>query len=327
MSTARILFISSVLCFLSLMNTGAEPLEESIYLILPFENKSTTRSSYWIGEALADLISQTAEMQGVKVVQRRERIDTYATFGFSPLASPTLASQLKIAEQLQATHLIYGSFSSNDNLLHIQCALIDLQKLSIVNRCNLVTGINDLLAVKKIFCEKLFSGRKTLTFCTDALQMDYGDTITIQGYEAFIKASLEDSFAMKEELYGKALKLSPGFTRTLYEIALLYFSTSQFDAAEESLGLITDKRSKVGASACMLLGEIYLENGRFVQAIDVLKKAVSYGGTGKAHYLLSKAYYMAGDTGSASKELDISLKLDPSDIDARSFKKNLEQKK
>jgi tetratricopeptide (TPR) repeat protein len=132
---------------------------------------------------------------------------------------------------------------------------------------------------------------------------------------------------MKEELYGRALKLSPGFTRALYEIAHLYFSTSQFDAAEESLGLITDKRSKVGASACMLLGEIYLENGRFVQAIDVLKKAVSYGGTGKAHYLLSKAYYMAGDTGSASKELDISLKLDPSDIDARSFKKNLEQKK
>jgi uncharacterized protein HemY len=73
----------------------------------------------------------------------------------------------------------------------------------------------------------------------------------------------------------------------------------------------------------MMLGEIYLEKKNYELAVAVLKKAISYGGTGKSHLLLAKAFFHLGELGKASMETDLSLKLDPSDIDAREFRKML----
>ena len=59
----------------------------------------------------------------------------------------------------------------------------------------------------------------------------------------------------------------------------------------------------------------------------MIKKAISYGGSGKSHLLLAKAHFHLVEFEMAFKESELSLLLDPSDIEAKEFRKILLQKK
>ncbi len=322
-----------ILCIVFLLftvlhvETQGNPTASALYCVLPFENRGKIQEDFWIGEALSDLIAQVLESQGKKVSPRNERVDAFNSFGFTAFSSPTFASQLKMAEHLRATHLIRGAFHRNTTFLSAECSLIDLRRLAITKKFVISIEINDLLSAKNEICERLFSTEANPYPCNSSVDSGFGDTITSEAYEAFIKAFLEDSFASKEELFLKAISLSPGFERGILELGTLYFNTAHFDSAEETLTILVDSRSRIGAAACLTLGEIFIDKGRYAEAIELLKKAVSYGGTGKAHFFLSKAYYMNGDAKNAIQEIDISVKLDPSDIDARAFKRSLESSK
>lgn len=298
-----------------------------LYCVFPFENRGQSQEDSWIGEALSDLIALVVESQGEKVSARSERVDAFNSFGFTALSSPTLASQLKIAEHLRGTHLIRGSFYFNGTFLSTECSLIDLRKLVLADRFVITVEINKLLSSNKEICERLFSGDASLLLCKSYPDAVFGEMITVEAYEAFIKAFLADSFAIKEELFLKAISLSPGFERGILELGTLYFNTAHFESAEETLKILIDSKSKRGADACLILGELFIDKGRYDEAIELLKKAISYGGSGKAHFFLSKAYHMNGDAENALQEIEIAVRLDPTDIDARVFKRSLESNK
>ncbi|MEW5806311.1 MAG: tetratricopeptide repeat protein [Acidobacteriota bacterium] len=324
---SRIAILSLIMAlFPAFLGAATWHAEKPSFFVNHFENRSSERGYYWIGEAIADLISLVIETNGEDVIARKDRLDVYNTFGFSPISSPTLATQIRMAEHLQATHLIYGSFDSVEGSLTVQITILDIQKASLLKKFSVSATVREILSLKKEICKNLFLNGQSMD-CSTLFRGSEEDAVPLPAYEAFIKATIEDSFARKEELYGKAIALFPDFSRAAYELGLLYFNNSQFKEAEKILWKLQERKFPTAADACLILGEIFLDRGRNSDATEVLKKAVSYGGTGKAHFLLAKAYYMSGDLENARRELEISIKLDPTDIDARSLKKTLDQKK
>jgi Tfp pilus assembly protein PilF len=71
------------------------------------------------------------------------------------------------------------------------------------------------------------------------------------------------------------------------------------------------------AEAHLLLGRIYLRNGRTRDAIDTLKIALWSAETADAHVALGEAYRQARDPVAARAEAERALVLDPTSEDAR----------
>lgn len=313
--------------FLITLFSHANPQIEGQIVIFPFDQEENSDNYPWLSEALADLLSQAGDDAGYHMISRSDRLDAYNILGLSPWRRPTLAMQLKMAEYLQSTHMMYGWYQVNRNVLKAEVHLLDLQQLRLLKKYSLSTDVSHLPDMKQKLCKKIFgeslSGQALP--CSSSGSKD--EIISGQAYELFIKSLMEDSNEKKEQSLKQALQISPNFSRAIVSLGRLYFDNLELDHAEQILKSIENERSKYGAEACMMIGEIYLERKDYQKAVRMIKKAISYGGSGKSHLLLAKAHFHLGEFEMAFKESELSLLLDPSDIEAKEFRKILLQKK
>ena len=80
------------------------------YVVLPFFNVSQNANLDWIGESLSESIHEALAFQGLVTLDREERVEVYHRLSIRPYALLTRASVVKIAETLDAEHVIYGQF-------------------------------------------------------------------------------------------------------------------------------------------------------------------------------------------------------------------------
>src|SRR5690242_7045628 len=96
--------------YLALVALLCGALRAETVLVLPFSNHSTTTSLDWIGESIAESVSDALASEGLLVLDRADRLEAYRRLSLRPGAELTRASMIKVGESLDATNVIYGSF-------------------------------------------------------------------------------------------------------------------------------------------------------------------------------------------------------------------------
>ncbi len=312
---------------LTISSSQALPTIESQILVFPFDQRKDGDKHPWVSEALADMLSQAGELAGYDMISRSDRLEAYSILGLSPWRRPTLAMQLKMAEYLQATHMMYGWYQIDGGKLQAEVHLLDLQQLRLLKKFSLSSDLSHFPEMKEKLCKKLFGESFTGKILPCRASEIKKEITSGRAYEMFIRSLMDDSHESKEQYLKQALQISPDFSRATIALGKLYFDNLRLDQAEQILSATENERSEYGAEACMIIGEIYLEKKDYEKAVRVIKKAISYGGSGKSHLLLAKAYFHLGELEKAIQESELSLKLDPSDIDAKEFLKTILQKK
>ena len=102
---------------------------------LPLFNPSKDRSLDWVGESAAENIIEALNGEGLVTLDRIDRAEAYQRLSLRPSVSLSRASIVKIADELDASHAIFGSFEIvRDPVAKATVRLIvrvlDLRKLS-----------------------------------------------------------------------------------------------------------------------------------------------------------------------------------------------------
>src|ERR1700730_9183465 len=100
----RVLALTLVVCALTIAAKA------DTYVVLPFFNVSKNTNLDWIGESLSESIHEALAFQGLVTLDREERVEVYHRLSIRPYTMLTRASVMKIAETLDAEHVIYGQF-------------------------------------------------------------------------------------------------------------------------------------------------------------------------------------------------------------------------
>src|SRR5581483_1764968 len=79
-------------------------------LVLPFFNLSHNASLDWIGESIAEAVTDALSSQNLLVLDREDRLEGYRRLALRPGAELTHASILKLGEALDAARVVYGSY-------------------------------------------------------------------------------------------------------------------------------------------------------------------------------------------------------------------------
>jgi TolB-like protein len=77
---------------------------------LPFSNQSNDRNLNWIGESIAETVLETAHGQGMVVLDRGDRAAALQRLSLKPYVTLSRASIVKLGDELDASHIVYGSF-------------------------------------------------------------------------------------------------------------------------------------------------------------------------------------------------------------------------
>src|SRR3954471_14602468 len=79
-------------------------------LVVPFFNQSKTPNLDWVGESIAESVSDTLASEGLLVLDREDRMQAFRGQSLRPGAELTHASVLKLGESVDAGQVIYGYY-------------------------------------------------------------------------------------------------------------------------------------------------------------------------------------------------------------------------
>src|SRR5215475_566610 len=95
---------------LALIVLCAGALRAETALVLPFFNHAKSANLDWIGESIAESVSDALASEGLLVLDREDRLQAYRRLSIRPGAEITHASILKMGESVDAGRVVYGTY-------------------------------------------------------------------------------------------------------------------------------------------------------------------------------------------------------------------------
>src|SRR6202030_3966574 len=93
--------------------------QQGVYLVFPFENSGASPRLDWLGEGLEELTIQYLSDSGAQVYSHAGRAGELERYGLPASAKLSRATMLRIAQDLDADYVIFGSFGSDGTSLTI----------------------------------------------------------------------------------------------------------------------------------------------------------------------------------------------------------------
>lgn len=101
--------------------TGSQP---GVYLVFPFENAGTSPRLDWLGEGLEELTIQYLSDAHEQVYSHAGRAGELERNGLPASAKLSRATMLRIAQDLDADYVVFGSFTSDGTSLTVESRIL-----------------------------------------------------------------------------------------------------------------------------------------------------------------------------------------------------------
>src|SRR5580698_6192987 len=121
--------------------------QQRLYLIFPFENAGASPRLDWLGEGLEELTIQYLSDSGDQVYSHAGRAGELERYGLPPSAKLSRATMLRIAQDLDADYVVFGSFTSDGTSLTVDARLLRVDPpalLAPVHETGPLTSLMDL---------------------------------------------------------------------------------------------------------------------------------------------------------------------------------------
>src|SRR5712675_1000992 len=108
------------------------PSSQGIFLVFPFENDGASPRLDWLSEGLEELTIQYLSAAGQQVYSHAGRAAELERNGLPFSAKLSRASMLRIAQDLDADFVIFGSFTSDGKALIVESRVLRLDPLGLL---------------------------------------------------------------------------------------------------------------------------------------------------------------------------------------------------
>src|SRR5450755_3641983 len=131
---SRFLFFACIACVSAVIVSAQQPVSSSpaapvgssrgLYLVFPFENAGASPRLDWLSEGLEELTIQYLSAAGEEVYSHAGRAGELERYGLPSSAKLSRATMLRIAQDLDADYVIFGSFASDGTSLSVDARLL-----------------------------------------------------------------------------------------------------------------------------------------------------------------------------------------------------------
>src|SRR6202045_1063662 len=104
--------------------TGNGSAQSGIYLVFPFENAGASPRLDWLGEGLEEMTIQYLSAAGEQVYSHAGRAGELERYGLPSSAKLSRATMLRIAQDLDADYVIFGTFTSDGTSLTVESRVL-----------------------------------------------------------------------------------------------------------------------------------------------------------------------------------------------------------
>jgi len=188
-------------------------------LVVPFEAPAPDARTYWLGEALAILVTDDVNSRGVGAINRSVRERAYEQLHLPPTARLSRATVIRVGQIVGALQVIVGEYSVDGDLLTVRLRPISIDVGRAGDEITERGELKDLFSVARRAARRVIPGNGTPAPPDPSLQV----------FEQYVRGILAEQPRSQATFLETALKLDPSYDRA--RIALWEVRTAQGDHA------------------------------------------------------------------------------------------------
>src|SRR5713226_9320908 len=131
--------------------------QTGVYLVFPFASAGASPRLDWLGEGLEELTIQALSAGGQQVYSRAGRITEMERNGLPFSAKLSRASMLRVAQDLDADFVVFGSFTSDGKILTIDSRVLRADPLALLPSVRETGPLDSLMEMQSKVVWRLLS--------------------------------------------------------------------------------------------------------------------------------------------------------------------------
>lgn len=233
----------------------------------------------WIGESVAETISEALTSSGLLVLTREDREEVYHRLSLRIGAVLTKGSVMKIGETLDAGQVIFGEMhidgadagpTSLKSNLRLTVRIIDLKRLKEGPELTQSGALENLSQMETMLAWLLLRQLAPETAPSEDAFFHDRTPVRVDAMESYVRGLMATGDDQKLKLFTQAASLDPRFSQPNFQLGHMYFGRKDYKTAAQWLPKVTRGDSHF-LEAAFLLGICKYHDNDFEGAIDQFK--------------------------------------------------------
>ncbi|MCX6612970.1 MAG: tetratricopeptide repeat protein [Acidobacteria bacterium] len=208
------------------------------WLVIPLFNQTAKTTLDWIGESAAESISEALVRQDLLVVDREDRKEGENRLALRTNSPWTRASMLKLAEVLDADHLVFGSYElvagadpAAMGTLKIVAESVNVRDLRRGGRFTEAGPLEDLASLQSHLAWQVLKSSMPKSAPSEEQFRQARTNIRVDAVENYVRGLLATSPEVQERYFQQALKLDARYSQAAFQYGRLLFRRDNLTSA------------------------------------------------------------------------------------------------
>jgi predicted Zn-dependent protease/TolB-like protein len=225
-----VLVFGALLCAISPLNaqqTSGRPngsTQSGVYLVFPFENAGASPRLDWLSEGLEEITIQALSAGGQQVYSHAGRTTELERDGLPFSAKLSRASMLRVAQDLDADFVIFGSFSSDGKTLTIDSRVLRIDPLALLPSVRETGPLDSLIDMQSKVVWRLLSENDKAYRATLAEFSKAQRPLRLDAFEHYIRGLLANDDEPRLRELREASRLEPTWPDPYFALGQTYFT-------------------------------------------------------------------------------------------------------
>ncbi len=269
----RSLFLLLAFCLSVLSCTAAS----TSLVILPFIPSTHLDKDTWISESNAEGIGDILSKNGIFILDRDQRLRTYRALGIQPGVEHTLATSLKVAQELDADFAIIGEFHldpaavAGASRIVLNVTILDVRKWRRLAGLRVEGELADLAVLETRAAYLILRAIQTDTpLASEAEFLARFPPVRLDARENYIRGLLAESDEIRHRFFTQAARLDEGYPAPAFQLGSMYWQRRDCRNSASWLRKLPADFPR-GREANFMLGVCEVRLGRYEEAELILR--------------------------------------------------------
>jgi tetratricopeptide (TPR) repeat protein/TolB-like protein len=278
-SARRLILLSSLVVFGTASAIAQQPapqahaaaasgMQQSVYLVFPFENAGSSPRLDWLGEGLEELTIQRLSAAGEQVYSHAGRIAELERYGLPHSSKLSHATMLHAAEDLDADFVIFGKFTANGTSLTIESRILRVNPMKLLPPVRETGTLDALMDLNMRTVWRMLSAGDPRYPLNLAEFSKRQRPLRLDAFEHYVRGLLagEDDARLRE--FREAARLEPDWPEPDFELGEVYFTRRDCASALPWYARVPKAHDRY-AEAVFATGVCHLQLGQADRAEEV----------------------------------------------------------
>jgi tetratricopeptide (TPR) repeat protein/TolB-like protein len=200
--------------------------QSGVYLVFPFENAGASPRLDWLGEGLEELTIQALSAGGQQVYSHAGRTTEQERDGLPFSAKLSRAGMLRVAQDLDADFVVFGSFSSDGKTLAINSRILRTDPLRLLPSVRETGPLDSLMEMQSKVVWRLLSENDKAYRPTLAEFSKAQRPLRLDAFEHYVRGLLANDDEPRLRELREASRLEPSWPDPYFALGETYFARS-----------------------------------------------------------------------------------------------------